>query len=76
MTEGTKPELLIDLVTKTMPYGKYRGVLFYKLPVYYLEWFHRKGFPKDKTGQLLETLFEIKLKGLDYLLEKIKSEIS
>lgn len=72
--EGLNPQLLIDLVTKPMPFGKFKGTLYYRLPVYYLEWFNRKGFPPGRTGVLLATLYEIKLNGLEFLLEKIKSE--
>ncbi|MBL7901283.1 MAG: DUF3820 family protein [Bacteroidia bacterium] len=72
--EGLNPQLLIDLVTKPMPFGKFKGTLYYRLPVYYLEWLKRKGFPPGQTGVLLATLYEIKLNGLDFLLEKIKSQ--
>jgi uncharacterized protein (DUF3820 family) len=44
--------------------------------VEYLEWFQRKGFPKGKTGMLLSTLYEIKLNGLEFLLEEIKKRHS
>lgn len=69
---GLKPELLLELVKMKMPYGKYKDTLLCNLPVSYLEWFARKGFPKGKLGMLLETLYEIKLNGLDYLLHSIK----
>ena len=72
MTEGLNPEILIELVTKPMPFGKYKGTLYYRVPVNYLEWLNRKGFPPGKTGMLLSTLYEIKLNGLEFLLEKIK----
>ena len=62
----------MELVTHTMPFGKYKGQLYYKLPVSYLEWMNRNGgFPKGKTGMLLSTIYEIKLNGLDFLLEEI-----
>jgi len=32
----------------------------------------RKGFPKGKVGMLLQTMYEIKINGLDYLLELLK----
>jgi len=67
-----KPELLLDLVNMKMPFGKYKDTLLCKLPVSYLEWFARKGFPKGKLGILLQTMYEIKLNGLDYLLKGIK----
>jgi len=72
MQEGFNPQLLLDLVNTKMPFGKYEGWLYYRLPVEYLEWFNRKGFPPGKTGMLLSTLYEIKLNGLEFLLEEIK----
>lgn len=69
-----KPELLLDLVNMKMPFGKYKDTLLCNLPVSYLEWFARKGFPKGKLGILLQTLYEIKLNGLDYLLREIKKQ--
>ncbi|MBL7921125.1 MAG: DUF3820 family protein [Bacteroidia bacterium] len=74
MLEQPNPQLLIDLVKIPMPYGRYKGVTLYKLPVSYLEWFARKGFPEGKLGMLLQTLYEIKLNGLEFLFERIKKE--
>ncbi|MEI8138193.1 MAG: DUF3820 family protein, partial [Bacteroidota bacterium] len=65
---------LLDLIKMPMPYGRYKGIILYKLPVSYLEWFNRKGFPEGKLGMLLQTLYEIKLNGLEFLLERIKNE--
>lgn len=70
--EELNPQLLLDLVNKTMPYGKHKGTLFYQIPVNYLEWMNRQGFPKGNIGMLLATLYEIKLNGLEFLLEQIK----
>jgi uncharacterized protein (DUF3820 family) len=70
--QGPNPELLISLVKTKMPYGKYKDYLLYTIPVYYLEWYKRQGFPKGKLGLQLETLYEIKLNGLEYLLEPLK----
>lgn len=66
------PELLKELVTMKMPFGKYKGTLLCDLPVFYLEWFHKKGFPKGKIGMLLGTIYEIKLNGLEKLLEPLR----
>lgn len=63
-------ELLIELIHYTMPFGKYKGTLLTKLPISYLEWFAQKGFPGGKLGMLLQTLYEIRLNGLDYLLDE------
>lgn len=65
--------ILIDLVNIQMPFGKYKGTLIADLPVYYLEWFKQKGFPKGRIGILLETCFEIKTNGLEYLLKPLKN---
>ena len=66
------PQLLLELVEMKMPFGKYKDTLLCNLPVSYLEWFARKGFPKGKLGVLLQTMLEIKLNGLDYLLNPLK----
>ena len=74
MEDMPKPDgkLLLGLVTMKMPFGKYKGTVLKNLPVSYLEWFSAKGFPKGKIGSSLETLYEIKLNGLEKLLENIK----
>ncbi len=68
------PELLFQLINMEMPFGKYKGSLLFKLPVSYLEWFSQKGFPTGKLGILLQTLYEIKLNGLEYLLDEMKKK--
>jgi uncharacterized protein (DUF3820 family) len=73
-TSQPHPELLIELVTMPMPFGKYKGRLLCDLPDFYLEWFKRNGFPKGKLGILLETLYEIKLNGLGYLLDPLRKK--
>lgn len=65
------PELLKELVVFRMPFGKYKGARIAALPVSYLEWFAAKGFPPGKLGMLLATMYEIKINGLEYLLQKI-----
>lgn len=72
MNIGPDPQLLLNLVTMQMPFGKYKGTLLCNLPVSYLEWFQRKGFPEGKLGMLLQTFYEIKLNGLEYLLNPLK----
>jgi uncharacterized protein (DUF3820 family) len=66
------PQYLLQLVEMKMPFGKYKGVLLCNLPVHYLEWFARKGFPPGKLGMLLQTILEIKMNGLEHLLKPLK----
>lgn len=65
-------KVLSQLVTVKMPYGKFKGRLLCDLPEPYLVWYKQKGMPKGNLGMLLETLYEIKLNGLEYLLKPLK----
>jgi len=65
-------EDLLKLVTQRMPYGKYKDRVLGDLPVSYLEWFHRKGFPAGKLGVLLSTLLIIKSNGLEHILTDLR----
>lgn len=67
-------QLLLQLVTMKMPFGRYKNTILSDLPVSYLEWFQRKGFPEGKLGVLLQTIYEIKLNGLEDLLKPLKSK--
>ncbi|WP_129717080.1 DUF3820 family protein [Pedobacter sp. SYP-B3415] len=64
--------LLTDLVRMRMPFGKYKDTLLCNLPESYLVWFSSKGFPPGRLGMLLQTMYEIKLNGLEYLLTPLK----
>jgi len=66
------PGLLTTLVTMKMPFGKYKDTVLCNLPVSYLEWFHREGWPNGKLGMLLATIYEIKINGLEKLLDPLK----
>jgi uncharacterized protein (DUF3820 family) len=68
-------EFLLQVVSMKMPFGKYKGTVLCRLPVSYLEWFQRKGFPTGKLGMLLQIVYEIKLNGLEYLLEPLQKQI-
>ena len=72
MSETPDANVLQQLVEIKMPFGKYKDVLICDLPVFYLEWFQHKGFPKGKLGMMLATMYEIRLNGLDYLLLPLK----
>lgn len=71
MMDGN-PEILLSLVKTKMPFGRFEGRLLCDLPVSYLEWFARKGFPDGKLGMQLRSIYEIKINGLDDLLNPLK----
>jgi len=65
------PNILRELTTFEMPFGKYKGRKIAQLPVSYLEWFEREGFPQGKLGMLLSTMHVIKTNGLEDLLKPL-----
>ena len=72
MVDYNHKEILLSLVSTKMPYGKHKDTLLCNMPIHYLEWIKRQGFPKGKLGVQLETMYEIKLNGLDDLLTPLK----
>lgn len=69
-----KPEMLELLVTRSMPFGKYRGRVIADLPGDYLAWFARKGFPKGELGGLLALMHEVDHNGLADLLIPLRQK--
>lgn len=67
---------LIKLAHTKMPYGKYEGRYLIDLPEYYVVWYHNKGFPKGKLGEMLETVYTLKLNGLEELVRNIQRNFS
>ena len=69
-----KPEDLLLLVTREMPFGKYKGRLLADLPGNYLNWFARQGFPQGEIGRLLALMQEIDHNGLSGLLDPLRTK--
>lgn len=65
-------QFLIKLAHTKMPYGKYEGRYLIDLPEYYVVWYHNKGFPKGKLGDMLLQVYELKLNGLEDLIRDIQ----
>mgnify|MGYP001497381765 FL=1 len=66
------PENLLLLVSRVMPYGKYKGRLIADLPGHYLNWFAREGFPRGELGTLLALMHELDHNGLKSLLDPLR----
>jgi len=62
------------LVSREMPFGKYKGRLIADLPGNYLNWFARKGFPPGELGQLLALMQELDHNGLSSLLDPLRKQ--
>ncbi|GGY08593.1 DUF3820 family protein [Paludibacterium paludis] len=60
------------LVSRQMPYGKYKGRAIVDLPGHYLAWFARKGFPPGEIGRLLALAHELNHNGLLDLVEPLR----
>lgn len=67
-----KPEDLQQLVTREMPYGKYKGRLIADLPGHYLGWFSREGFPSGELGALIALMYELDHNNLRNLLDPLR----
>ena len=68
------PEKLELLITREMPFGKYKGRIIADLPGPYLNWFAREGFPHGELGGLLALMQEIDHNGLSDLLEPLRAK--
>jgi uncharacterized protein (DUF3820 family) len=66
------PEVLQLLVSREMPYGKYKGRLLADLPGHYLGWFAREGFPRGELGSLLALMYELDHNALRDLLKPLR----
>lgn len=65
-------EDLLKLARTPMPFGKYKGRVLIDLPEEYLLWFAKKGFPEGQLGRLLQLALEIRINGLEHLLQPLK----
>ncbi len=65
---------LIKLANMEMPFGKYQGKPLIDLPEEYLLWFAHKGFPDGTLGRLMGLSLEIKINGLEPIIEPLRTE--
>jgi uncharacterized protein (DUF3820 family) len=60
------------LLTRRMPYGKYKDRVLADLPGHYLGWLARAGFPPGELGGLLALMVELDHNALRYLLDPLR----
>lgn len=65
---------LIKLAHTKMPFGKYEGRYLIDLPEYYVVWYYNIGFPKGPLGLQLQTVYELKVNGLEAIVRNIKTQ--
>lgn len=65
-------QYLLKMAKTKMPYGKYKGYYLIDLPEPYVVWLNKNGFPKGELGNMLGTIYEIKVNGLEYLIKPFR----
>jgi hypothetical protein len=75
-------DMLRAIVTTHMPFGRYgprhfppRGLPLDELPPAYLSALRRRGFSRDRLGQLLEFTWQIKSAGCGDVLQNVKKTL-
>jgi uncharacterized protein (DUF3820 family) len=63
----------LKLAHTRMPFGRYEGTVLIDLPESYVVWFAQKGFPPGALGDMLRSIYEIKLNGLEYLFDPLRN---
>ena len=74
LNQDQSKQFLLKLANTKMPYGKYEGKYMIDLPEYYVVWYRNKGFPKGQIGEMLATVYELKLNGLEALVRKLRKQ--
>jgi len=72
INQDQSKQFLVKLANTKMPYGKYKGRYMIDLPEYYVVWYRNKGFPKGQIGEMLATVYELKVNGLEELVRNIQ----
>ena len=65
-------EDLPKIANQTMSFGRFKDRALIDLPEAYLLWFVDRGFPKGKLGELMRLTLEIKVNGLESLIEPLR----
>lgn len=62
---------LVKIANTKMPFGKYAGRRLIHVPEEYYLWLRKKGFPRGELGELMALTLEIKIEGLDNIIEPL-----
>ncbi|WP_096085159.1 DUF3820 family protein [Agaribacterium haliotis] len=62
---------LIKIANFRMPFGKYSGTRLIHIPEEYYLWMRAKGWPAGELGELMSLCLEIKVEGLEKLIEPL-----
>ena len=75
-TKGTyaDPDLMFKLASYRMPFGKHSKMLLIDLPLSYLGWFSKKGFPQGELGQLMRIVHETKSDGMEHFFDEMRNK--
>ena len=76
MNQELNQETLLRLANYRMPFGKYANTLLVEIPEAYYLWFAKKGFPSGELGVFMSIMLEIKVNGLESLLEPLVTDRS
>ena len=63
-------QALVALAKTPMPFGRYKGRAIIDLPEEYLLWFQKQGFPGGSLGRMMALALEIKVNGLEALVDQ------
>ena len=72
LDQNQSKQFLLKLANTKMPYGKYEGRYMIDLPEYYVVWYRNKGFPNGQIGEMLATVYELKVNGLEEWVRKLR----
>lgn len=65
---------LQQIANQRIPFGRYKGRVLIELPEEYLLWFAKRGFPRGQLGDLMQLTLEIKINGLESLIEPLRKD--
>ncbi len=65
-------EDLVRIANQRMPFGRFAGSRIIDLPEPYLLWFKEREFPAGKLGELMQVCLEIKINGLESLIDPLR----